>query len=310
MRSLVGRVARARQARFESRILWILGSPRSGSTWLLAMLAGHPRVIPIDEPLIGWFLGPFTADIPGVDPEHLDLDDVTLRGLQRFKRSQFFSDDFKGVWLPGLRRLIADRLRSEALEHPGRGRLSDSVIAVKEPSGSQAADVLSEATPRSRLLWLLRDGRDVVDSHLAASRRGSWLETEAGGAYRGISDAERHDYLVDTAYKWLWRTEVVERAFDRHGGPKLLMRYEELRAAPAVKLGELFEWLEVAVDREQLGELVAEQAFERLPAEQTGPLKFHRAATPGLWRENLSDSEQSALDGIIGPKLAALGYER
>src|SRR5207253_9252984 len=31
---------------FESRLVWILGSPRSGSTWLLRMLGSLPGVVP------------------------------------------------------------------------------------------------------------------------------------------------------------------------------------------------------------------------------------------------------------------------
>ena len=33
-----------------------------------------------------------------------------------------------------------------------------------------------------------------------------------------------------------------------------------------------------------------------------------RAASPGLWRENLSAAEQEAMQEILGPKLAELGY--
>jgi hypothetical protein len=34
-----------------------------------------------------------------------------------------------------------------------------------------------------------------------------------------------------------------------------------------------------------------------------------RAATPGLWRENLTEDEQRTMDEIMGAKLAELGYE-
>ena len=81
------------------------------------------------------------------------------------------------------------------------------------------------AMPRSRLLFLLRDGRDVVDSDLAANKQGSWIGREFPGA-RGISPAERLDFVVQSAHKWLWRTEVVQAAFAAHPGPKQMVRYE------------------------------------------------------------------------------------
>jgi hypothetical protein len=54
---------------------------------------------------------------------------------------------------------------------------------------------------------------------------------------------------------------------------------------------------------------VAELSFEAIPAESRGPGRFARAATPGLWRENLSTEEQRLLMDVIGPKLQQLGYE-
>ena len=44
-------------------------------------------------------------------------------------------------------------------------------------------------------------------------------------------------------------------------------------------------------------------------AKAKGPTKALRAATPGLWRENLSDEEQLAVNEIMGETLERLGYE-
>ena len=293
---------------FESRIVWIFGSPRSGSTWLLELLGEHEAVVPVNEPLIGWFLGPIVSDLPGVDPEGLRTGDFTLRRLQREKRSQFFSDEFRDAWLPGLGRLIRERLYAEAARYPPRAPLSRSLVAVKEPNGSQSADVLMEALPRSRMVFLLRDGRDVVDSELAASRAGSWVVGEGSGAFRGVPDSGRLDYVVGSAHKWLWRTEVTQAAFEVHDGPKHLVRYEDLRREPQAHMRALLDWLGLPMSDDELSALVERHAFERLPAEDTGPLKFRRAARPGLWRENLTAEEQTAVERIIGPKLRELGY--
>jgi hypothetical protein len=34
-----------------------------------------------------------------------------------------------------------------------------------------------------------------------------------------------------------------------------------------------------------------------------------RAATPGLWRENLTEDEQRTMHDIMGAKLGELGYD-
>ena len=41
----------------ERRIIWILGSSRSGSTWLLSMLSKLDGVVPMDDPHLGHHLG-------------------------------------------------------------------------------------------------------------------------------------------------------------------------------------------------------------------------------------------------------------
>jgi hypothetical protein len=302
-----GRALRARRG-FESRLLWILGSPRSGSTWLLQLLGGHPFVIPVNEPLIGWYLGPFLTDLPGWRPDAVSTENFTLRRVQRGKRDQFFADEFRDVWEPELGRMMRARFLAHAVRYPSRAPVARSIVAIKEPNGSQSADVILGALKRSRLLFLLRDGRDVVDSELAANEKGSWVSQEfAGGG--GIGRGDRLAFAVQSAEKWLWRTAVVQEAYAAHTGPKLMLRYEDLLVDPVPHLRGMFEWLGLETEEPLLRDLVERHAFEALPAEDRGPQKFFRAASPGLWRENLSEEEQEAVQRVIGPKLGELGYE-
>ena len=63
------------------------------------------------------------------------------------------------------------------------------------------------------------------------------------------------------------------------------------------------------MDAESIERATDALAFERLAPEQRGSGQFARAATPGLWRQNLSPAEQEAIAGVIGPKLHELGYD-
>ena len=57
--------------------------------------------------------------------------------------------------------------------------------------------------------------------------------TSSGERFR-LTDAEvRRTFLRDSAYKWLWRTEVVTDVYGRHPGPTHLLRYEDLLADPS-----------------------------------------------------------------------------
>jgi hypothetical protein len=183
-------------------------------------------------------------------------------------------------------------------------------VVIKEPNGSQSADLLMEALPGSRLLFLLRDGRDVVDSELAGNTQGAWVTKEFPGATGiGDTDADRLAFVAQSARKWLWRTEVTERAYEAHPGPKLLVRYEDLLAEPETHLRGILGWMGLSVPDDVLARAIEKHAFDNVPADRKGEKGFYRAARPGLWRENLTGDEQRAVAEIIGAKLRAVGYE-
>jgi len=300
--------APAEQARepLESRVIWLFGSPRSGSTWLAMMAAQHPAITIMNEPTIGYHLSPWLCNEPGYRPEDLDVSTLTIRRVMENDPQKFFSAEHADVWVPGLRRLLNDRLRSH-LERNAPGASPEStLLLVKEPNGSQSADVIMRAQPTARLLFLLRDGRDVVDSELASFAVGGWQE-RAFRHMRGVGADERLDFVVRSAYQWLWRTEVVQAALAEHRGPTHTIRYEDLLSDTERRLRELFEWLGRPLERSRVESVAERLDFERLPSH--GPGEFNRSAAPGAWRDNLRPEEREAVTEILRPKLTELGYE-
>ena len=296
----------ANSAAFESRLVWMFGSPRSGSTWLLRILSEHNAVVPVDEPLLGFYLGPFVSDLPGTDARAMDVSTFTWRRVQTAKDGQFFAEEFADIWVKGLARLTRERFYAHVgrkARGPGPRR---RYVVIKEPNGSQSADVIMRALPRAKLLFLLRDGRDVVDSELAANLPGAWVSQEFPGL-SGIDDADRLAFVVQSAQKWLWRTEVVQEAIARHPGPKLIVRYEELLQAPDAGLRRILDWIGLSVSDSDLTAWIERHDFERMP--RTGPSEFWRSASPGAWRQNLRPEEREAIQELLGPKLRELGYE-
>jgi len=273
----------------------------------LQLFAEHSAVVPVNEPLIGSYLGPILSDL-GADPSSLDLDNFSLSRLRRDDPANIFSNGFRDVWLPALGRLLRARFYAHAVRCPSRAPLSRTLIVIKEPNGSESADLIMAALPRARLLFLLRDGRDVVDSELAANLSDGWVTKEFPGL-RGISPRDRLSFVTKSAYKWLWRTEVVQQAFAEHHGPKYLARYEDLLRDPYSELRSLFDWLGLDVSEHELNEWIRHKSFDELPEEVRGPNKFFRAAAPGLWRKNLTAEEKAAVDAVVGPKLRELGYQ-
>jgi hypothetical protein len=293
----------ARLSDHENRLLWIFGSSRSGSTWLLRMLSDFDGVVPVDDPHLGHHLGvwrpiPLAWSISEEPAPEL----TTLLELKAEEPGYFFSERHRDSWWEPLRSLICARFEAqagEALEDPSTAR----AYIVKEP-GSHVAPFLCELFPRSKLVFLLRDGRDVVDSWLDAYRDGSWAIR--GGAFP-VTPEGRVTLIRWLSSVWAYRTKAVLRAFEsRRPEDRLLVRYEEMRERPGQTLREIGALL--GLDTARSGEIADGHAFERLPETSRGPLKETRLASPGSWQEHLSDEEQQAMHEVLGGVLAEVGY--
>jgi hypothetical protein len=313
---------------FESRLAWMLGSPRTGSTWLLRLLIHPwilargpatgmraplrlrrgrlPSVVPIDESYLLHHLAPLRS-LPAELEEQPRTDQFVINGMRRSDPGYFFNDEYAHSWRPELRRLILARLHAQADRAARKHSLSDPLVLIKEPNGSHGAELLMSLLPRSRMIFLLRDGRDVVDSVLDARGGNGWtVQTQVD-----LSDAgQRLAYVRRQARLWLNCTNAVQSAYEAHP-PELrwLVRYEDLRRDTLAALRPLVGWLGLSSSDEELRDAIDANAFESIPGWLKGPGTPRRAAKSGLWRENMTPGEQEAMEEIIGPKLADLGYE-
>jgi hypothetical protein len=306
---------------FESRLTWIFGSPRTGSTWLMRLLtyplrptaerpwgstmprqaSVRPVAVPINEPYLAHHLTPtlegFTQ--PGA------LISV-LNDMRRGDPGYFFADAFARWWRPEVRRLILVRLHAQAELAAREHSLANPLVVIKEPNGSHGADFLMSILPSSRMIFLLRDGRDVVDSMLDAQSDGGWL----AGLTPVESELQRLEFVRRRSQLWVIRTMAVQQAYDAHPSPlRFRVRYEDLLGNTLETLRQIVDWLDLVRSDDQLEAAVDALSFESYPRRAKGPGKALRAASPGLWRENMSEPEQRAMSEIMGKPLEALGYE-
>jgi hypothetical protein len=305
--ALVARARLSSRSAVERRLVWILGSPRTGSTWLMNLLAVDRRVVKVDEPTVGLHVGALMLDWVSVRPRRIPVEQMRVNDVRAELPSYFFSRPYERTWRPGLRKLVIDRFRAEILDHARAAAIADPLAVIKEPIGSQGADILMSLLPRSRLIFLLRDGRDVIDSELDAFREGGWVAEMLPGFE--TAEQDRLSFVNSRAQAWLCRTAAVQRAFDAHS-PELrrTVRYEDLLSDPESMIASLVEWLGLSADADRVREVVARMGFDRVDPAERGRGKFARAAKPGLWRENLTAEEQRLIEDLIGPNLRELGY--
>lgn len=314
----------------ERRVVWMWGSPRSGSTWLLRQLCwplfpepeattvfrlpGAERdvdrpydTIPVDESFISNHLAPALGDPREHEGRYVP---GTINNYLGGRPVYAYSEAYRAAWEPEARRFALLRLYSYLARARADGvRTSeDPLLVVKEVNGSHAADIVMGLMPRSRLLFLVRDGRDVVDSLMHAYQPGGFLARHQGYSYE--TPEERREGVAWAARLWSCNVDTTLKAMDAHD-PALTetVRYEDLLADNAARIAALQSWLGLRRDADEQAKLLDATSFEATPERRRGATERNRAARPGLWRENLSDEEQRICTEIMGPRLQKLGYE-
>lgn len=257
------------------RPVFVLGSPRSGTTYLGTLLSAVPGASYFFEPPILKYYSRLVYD-----------GEVSTEEAGRFYRRVF-----------RVLRLVA----------PGMGPR----VIEKNPNHTWIAETLAKAFPDARFVMIIRDGRDAALSLLEkpwhrADSAGSGKFEPGGYAYGPqphfyIEPDRRDEYAATddlTRCAWVWRRhtdEVLRLQEALPVGSWHALRYEDLLSSPDETLGELLAFLEV--DTPAARRAVSEVA-------STG----HRASI-GRWRKRLTDDDLERVDREAGPLLRRLGYE-
>jgi hypothetical protein len=265
------------------QLIWMFGHSRTGSTWLNWMMAELENQERWHEPYVGMLFGFFMYQ--------------RLKGRDTLLNNPTFimGEPYREVWLRSIRNFI---LEGAAARFPELRE--DQYLVVKEPNGSIGAPLLLEATPGSRMIFLIRDPRDVVASRLDAFREGSWT-----GRNRDYSKPKK--LIKGTrrlAEDYLKVVSKVQEAYEAHPGKKALVRYEDLRHDTISAMKAMYDALEVEVDEAQLEAAVAKHSWARIPDSEKGKDKFFRKAQPGSWRDDLSPWQIKLIENITGPILS------
>jgi O-antigen biosynthesis protein len=264
------------------QLIWMFGHSRTGSTWLSWMMTELENQERWHEPYVGLLFGSFIY-------ERLKDDDKLLNNP-----TFIMGEPYRKVWLRSIRNFI---LEGAAARYPDLKE--DQYLIVKEPNGSIGAPLLLEATPESRLIFLIRDSRDVIASRLDAFRAGSWArQNQDYNTAEKLNAATKH-----LAEDYLRVVSKVQEAYEAHSGKKAFVRYEDLRYDTINVLKDMYAALEIEADEAQLEAAVLKHSWSRVPDSEKGKDKFFRKAQPESWRDDLSTEQIKIIENITGPLL-------
>ena len=276
-------------AGYRPRPLFLVGSPRSGTTWVQLLLHQSPHVATAPETQIfAYYLDHFRKQW---ELEH--------RGPA--SRHQGGA---------GLHRLLSqdefDRLCAEVawfvLERIRAARPEARVVVEKSPRHALIANWIVSIVPESWILHVVRDPRDACASVMEAGQ--TWA---AGWAPTNPIDAAR-----------FWRAHVEgARAVADVAERYLEVRYEALRTDPDGGLRLIFDWLDLPHDAAFRERALKACGLERLRSESTNdlpvpggesPSGFFGSGSVGGWRDRLSDRQARVIEHLCRDLMEEAGY--
>ncbi len=267
----------------EKQFVFVVGAPRSGTTWLHRMLAEHPSVASLNAELT-LFSSYVARVLAQFDKEtyHRKRGDWKQGLPLLFTQEEFDS---------GIRKLTGmtyDRVLAKA---PGASHILD-----KHPGYSLHIPVIDRVLPNSRFIHILRDGREVAVSMMSAKKRIGFGE----GEIRGAAEA--------------WATHVRKAMAEGHKlGPSRYMevRYEELMERPERILNEIFDFAGLPLPETEILRIATEHAIDKKQVSRGDITLNELRKVPGaIWRNKLSLEERWTMDRMVGDLLVELGFAK
>jgi len=262
--------------------IFIVGSPRSGTTLLRSLLSRHPSIAICAE----------TRFFTEVYKRR-----SAFGPLEKLENRRRLVDEYLALARISHFRIDVEKLRqsllAEATTYPAflttliRGYADfhqKERCGEKTPNHAFFTETLSEWYPGAYLIHIVRDPRDVV----ASLQRMVWAPKS----------------VWNNAWIWLLFNRAAEAS--RHRPEYLRVQYEQLIEAPQQELARICrhvgeEWpdsLEVPIDP---------SAPYSWPASARGPVTRSRLQK---WRDQLKPQEISVVERIAGERLEQYGYER
>jgi hypothetical protein len=259
-------------------LIFIVGAPRSGTTWLQRLLATHPQIQTGQESRLFEYVGHLLRQwaIDSRSSKNKGIGSVGM--ICYLTNEEFFT--------------IQKNYLAAMMSPMVKGLSPGQFFLEKTPSHALFIPEIMQVLPQARIIHIIRDPRDVIASLLAASR--GW----------GHRWAPRHAKKAAN----LWCRYVAQTRNAKSLVPAenyLEVSYEKLCANPKAELRSLatflkFEWSDeeiAAAITANTADVLRENKGTQIPlhgeaGKQISHLQnldgFVRKARPGTWREDLT----------------------
>ena len=285
------------QAAPRARPLFVMGSPKSGTTWLQKILDAHPAIACAGE---GHFVERIATPMVRMLREYNDkLRQVDERVFQGKAPYQPLAN---AEILAIIRDLIA-RLMLRQQPPAGISWLGD-----KTPRYTEGLRELKQIFPTARFVYIIRDPRDVAVSRLFHAHRAGYADALTQGS------ATYYEMVTNAAISWANHNGNVDKFVRADAANRELVHsihYERLLADFETVAADLFGFLDVDASPAVIGAIREATNFEQLSGRKPGeedPASFFRKGIVGDWHERLDAKALEIIGAHCGTLMDANGY--
>jgi hypothetical protein len=313
-------------------VFFVTGLGKSGTSWLMRTLDGHPEILCKGE-------GRFFA----ADWRRANFDPAGTQALASSLYYALLDSEYLRLWVErsvwareGDTATHLDNLTRLATEHFLLGQLrktNKKIVGDKSPLlNTDFIEEVARVYPEARVIHIIRDGRDQAVSMLHHVWNRS---TDRGGVQTLMpGEFERREIYRQDPKKLLqmgegmfteerlrgaarsWNARVGKTAQD---GPALLgpnyteVRYEDLLERPDEEVGRLAGFLGADTSEKAVHRAVGSASFEKLSRGrergQEDTSSFYRKGIAGDWKNYFTARDRQIYKEEAGELLIRLGYE-
>ncbi|MEQ9411653.1 MAG: sulfotransferase [Fuerstiella sp.] len=302
----------------DAKLVFVIASPRSGTTWLQKALNEHPQITCGENRLFGSYFD--VVNTQGTRQLRVTMDQYAATLAQRTKRQEFpvGVEAYAEQLTAGFARVSFDLWR----RHSGKPILVDKVT----PYPGTATEVVQQIRrffPEASIIQLVRDGRDVVTSGVF-----HWLMKSLEGRPTSDIETQRRARFVDGRYDVhltrffsdedieTWATtwcEPLSAVADPAGARSLPVRYEDLLQNQPMVLRKICQYVGADSAGSIVRQCVLASSFERMsggrrPGQMDATAHVRRGVA-GDWKNYFTRRDGVLFDQRCGDQLLSLGYE-
>jgi hypothetical protein len=302
----------------ERELCFLVSAPRSGSTWTRRALNQHPEVHCTEQRLFGGFRELWTDDVAeGRQGLRITLDAYVEALAGPLNAGELAVD--RRALEDQLIVSLAQTLIGYARSRSGKRWVVDKVTPYLGTS-RRVAESIRRYFPHAKLIYLLRDGRDVATSGVF-----DWLRKSPGE--RGHTEFQRRrlarfveggeDEPLTRFFEpeeiRAWAAYWTEPLEQMQAEADLTVSYEAMKRDQPSELRRILECLGVAADDAVVRRCVEESSFRKMSrGREAGDARATDKVRKGIvgdWRSHFTRADGELFHRLAGAPLLRLGFE-